>query len=244
MPSSFCRILCRLGVIVLFAAPTGRALAYRPFDSTDADVARAGEFELELGPFGRIREGSNRLLVAPAVIGNFGLAGDRELMIQGQREVALDAAAGAPRSTIVDNGVFLKQVVRPGVLQDQPGPSIATEYGLLLPSVRGEHGTGASVAGIVSQRTDALTAHLNAVLAWTREHEPDLFLGAIIEGPHAWTVRSVAEVFTEQATGSARVTSRLAGAIRRVNDAPAFDAGVRVAHAGGVLTREFRVGLT
>ncbi len=31
----------------MLAAP---ALAYRPFDSTDADVAGPGEFELELGP--------------------------------------------------------------------------------------------------------------------------------------------------------------------------------------------------
>jgi hypothetical protein len=54
------------------------AYAYRPFDSTDADVARPGEFELELAPIGRIREGSNRLRVAPAVIGNLGFSEHRE----------------------------------------------------------------------------------------------------------------------------------------------------------------------
>jgi hypothetical protein len=50
------------------------AVAYRPFDSTDADVAGAGEFELELGPIGHLREGANKFRVAPAVIANIGLS--------------------------------------------------------------------------------------------------------------------------------------------------------------------------
>src|SRR2546428_184862 len=119
---------------------------------------------MEVGAPGRRREGSKRIEVAPAVIGNFGLAGDRELVIQGQREVALDREPGEPRSAIADNGVFIKQVLRQGALQDAPGPSIATEYGLVLPSVHGEKGTGFSVAGIVSQRTETISVHLNAAL--------------------------------------------------------------------------------
>ena len=178
------------------------------------------------------------------MIANFGLQGDRELVIQGQREVALDRDAGEPRSSIVDNGVFIKQVLRKGVLQEASGPSIATEYGLLLPSIHGAKGTGISIAGIVSQRFDAGTVHLNAVLARTREHEPDLFLGAIFEAPYAWAVRPVAEVFTERASGSARITSRLVGAIWRVRDGLSFDAGVRKAHDGNGIIHELRVGLT
>src|SRR5438876_10228913 len=84
---------------------SGPALALRPYDSTDADVAKQGEFELELGPVGRRREVSKWTEVAPAVIGNFGLAGDRELVIQGQREVAIDREPGDPRSPIVGHGV-------------------------------------------------------------------------------------------------------------------------------------------
>src|SRR5216117_332355 len=136
------------------------ALALRPYDSTDADVAKQGEFGLELGPVGRRREGSKRIEVAPAVIGNFGLEGDRELVIQGQREVALDREPGEPRSAIVGNGIFIKQVLRNGTLQDASGASIATEYGVLLPSVHGGKGTGLSVAGIVSQRTETVSVHL------------------------------------------------------------------------------------
>lgn len=229
---------------LLLAALAGPALAYRPFDSTDADVAGVGEFELELGPVGALRQGSKRLRVAPAVIANYGFSEHRELVIQGQREVALDREAGEPRSSIVDNGVFIKQVLRPGVLQEKSGPSVATEYGLLLPDVHGESGTGASVAGIVSQRSEGSTLHLNAALAWTREHEPDLFLGTILEGPWSWPVRPVAEVFGEQASGSPRTTSQLVGAIWRVRDGLSFDVGVRRAHAGGETTREVRIGLT
>src|SRR5216684_5835781 len=119
----------RAAFLVLCLLPLSEpALALRPYDSTDADVAKAGEFELELGPVGRLREGSKRFLVAPAVIANIGFSRDRELVIQGQREVALDRAAGEPHSTLVDNGAFIKQVLRRGVLQDESGPSVATEY--------------------------------------------------------------------------------------------------------------------
>jgi hypothetical protein len=166
------------------------------------------------------------------------------LVIQGQREVALDREPGEPRGAIVDNGVFIKQVLRKGTLQHASGPSVATEYGLLLPSVNGERGTGLSVAGILSQRTEQISVHLNAALAWTREHEPDLFLGAIFEGPYSWAVRPVAEVFGEQASGSARTTSGLVGAVWRVREDLSFDVGIRRAHDANETVRELRLGLT
>ena len=181
---------------VLFAY-AGFAFAYRPFDSTDADVAKAGELEIELGPVQWLRQNGKRFLQVPAVIANFGLERSRELVIEGRHEVALDPEPDEHRSALVDNAISIKQVLRRGVLQEEPGPSIATEYGVLLPDVHGAQGTGASVAGIVSQRGDAGTVHLNGVLSWTREHEPGLFLGAILEGPSSWRLRPVAEVFTD-----------------------------------------------
>ncbi len=231
-----------LALLALANAQT--VLAYRPFDSTDADVAKAGELELELGPVGRLEEGSRRFLVAPAVVANVGLSGDRELVLQGQREVARQAEAGEPHSALVDDGLFIKQMLRRGVLQDASGPSVATEYGLLLPDVHGEHGTGVSVAGIVSQRSEAVTLHLNAAVALSREHEPDLFLGGIVEGPHAWPIRPVAELFTEQARANARINSALVGAIWRVREGLSFDIGYRSARAGDETIHELRAGLT
>src|SRR5207244_10829790 len=118
-----------------------------------------------------VRGGSQRCLHAPAVIANIGVSRDRELVIEGRHEIALDREPGEPRAALVDNGVFIKQVLRRGVLQEENGTSVATEYGVLLPSVNRERGTGLSVAGIVSQRWQAATVHLNAALARTREHE-------------------------------------------------------------------------
>lgn len=220
------------------------ALAYRPFDSTDADVAKTGEAEIEFGPLQWLREGGKRLLHAPALIANFGLAHERELVIEGRHEVALDREPGEPRSALVDDGVFIKQVLRRGVLQDAPGVSIATEYGLLLPEINGSGGTGFSLAGIVSQRWPAATFHLNAVLARTRDREPDLFLGTILEGPIAWAVRPVAEIFIDRTRNGPRTDSLLVGAIWRVRDGLSFDAGVRSAQVGSEAVHEVRLGLT
>jgi hypothetical protein len=237
------RVLLGLSATALLAY-AGFAFAYRPFDSTDADVAKAGELEVELGPVQWLRENGKRFLQVPAVIANFGLERDRELVIEGRHEVALDPEPDEQHSALVDNAVSIKQVLRRGVLQDGAGPSIATEYGILLPDVHGVHGTGASLAGIVSQRGDAGTVHLNGVLSYTREHEPGLFLGVILEGPYSWPVRPVAEVFTDRARGSTRVNSGLVGAIWRVRDGLSFDVGVRSAKAGDEQTHEVRLGLT
>ena len=220
------------------------ALAYRPFDGTDADVAKPGEFELELGPVGRLREGGRRFLVAPAVVANFGLPGKRELVIEGRREVARQAEPGEPHSALVDDGVFIKQLLRKGALQEESGPSVATEYGVLLPDVHGEHGAGLSLAGIVSQRVERVTVHLNGALAYTRQHEPDAFLGAIVEGPGAWRVRPVAEIFTERESAGERIDSALLGAIWRAREDLSLDAGIRSARAGSAAVHELRIGLT
>jgi hypothetical protein len=234
----------RLSIALLLATLAAPALAYRPFDSTDADVAGPGEFELELGPIGWLREGADKFRVAPALVANLGLPWRSELVLEGQRDVALDPAPGEPSSSIVDTGVFVKTVLREGALQDAGGPSVAAEYGILLPEVHGQSGTGASVAGIVSQRWEAGTLHLNTALAWNRAHEPDLFLGAILEGPYSWAVRPVVEVFAEQAAGSSRTTSALVGAIWRAREDLTFDVGLRYAHSGDEAVREVRLGLT
>jgi hypothetical protein len=234
----------RLSAALLLSMFSVSALAYRPFDSTDADVAGPGEFELELGPVGWLREGPDTSRVAQAVVANFGLPWRSELVLEGERQVLLDPAAGESTTSVVDTGVFVKTVLREGALQDERGASVAGEYGVLLPEVHGRSGTGASVAGIVSQRSDAGTLHLNAAFAYNRDHEPDLFLGAILEGPYTWAVRPVAEVFGEQASGTPRVSSALVGAIWRARDDLTLDFGLRFAYAGDEPIREVRLGLT
>ena len=57
------------GVAALAAATvslwSGEAMAYRPFDGTDAAVADTGDMEIELGPVEYLRAGAERTLLAP-----------------------------------------------------------------------------------------------------------------------------------------------------------------------------------
>jgi hypothetical protein len=220
------------------------AFAYRPFDSTDADVAGAGVFELEFGLVGYLKEGRDKFWVAPAAVANFGLAGEREVVVEGKLQRLIDDKSDGPRTSLVDTGLFLKQVHRPGSLQESTGPSVATECGLLLPDIHGESGMGARCAGIVSQRWPTATVHLNAAFALTRQHNPDLFLGAILEGPYDWAIRPALELFAERESGKPWTFSTMVGAIWRAKDNLSFDIGVRLARANHENVREVRAGLS
>ncbi len=220
---------------------SSRALAYRPFDGTDAAVAEPGEAEIEFQPAGAMRSEGQTTLIAPAAVFNYGLPHDWEAVLESELQSPVSPAGP---STFTESGVFLKHVVRPGVLQDQIGPSVATEFGLLLPDSTGTSGFGASVAGIVSQRWDWGTTHLNIAGELTRDQKADLFTGLIIEGPSKWVVRPVAEFFYEEEFGQTRTFSALVGAIWQVNDKLSFDVGFRHAIVNGAGVEEIRAGLT
>jgi hypothetical protein len=185
-------------VAVCLTAWSGPAWAYRPFDGTDAAVAAPGEVEIELQPAGRLREGGSTTLVAPATVFNYGLSEGWEAVFEGLGQTPLSPSGS---TSLTGAGAFLKHVLQPGSLQDKSGPSVATEFGLLLPDSIGDSGVGASLAGIVSQRWDWGTMHLNAETALTRDHHADVFLGSIIEGPSKWSIRPVAEFFYEKEFG-------------------------------------------
>jgi hypothetical protein len=221
----------------------GTSFAYRPFDSTDAAVAELGELEIELGPVQFRRSGTERTVIGPAYVLNYGFAKNWEVVLEGQGEHPLPPADDT-RSRLVDNGVFVKGVLREGVLQDKPGPSIATEFGILLPGINDEHGMGASWLGIVSQRWAWGTMHFDAGAALTRDHHADLFLGTIIEGPHEWKVRPVAEVTYEREFNAKETFGILAGAIWQVRDNLALDVGLREAWINHRAETEIRAGLT
>src|SRR5215208_4931191 len=97
------------------------AYAYRPFDSTDADVAPPGELELELQPLGYSHAGDGSSLIVPDVVANFGLREGWEVVIEGRHRRTLRSQSDEPRSRIEDTGLFLKTMVREGALQDAPG---------------------------------------------------------------------------------------------------------------------------
>src|SRR6202171_2104954 len=148
----FPRFLVSGSVVALsLLAWSGLAHAYRPFDGTDAAVAAPGEVEIELQPAGRLRDETGTTLVAPATVINYGLSQDWEAVFEGNGQTPL-SPSGPTRPTSA--GAFLKHVLQPGSLQNKPGPSVATEFGVLLPDSTGNSGVGASFAGIVSQRWD------------------------------------------------------------------------------------------
>lgn len=220
------------------------SLAYRPFDGTDAGVAGLHELEVELGAFGYLKQDRQRFWSAPALVLNYGVVPDAELVAEGQLLYALNQEEGEVRTQLADPELSFKQVLCQGSLQGFDGPSLAAEYGLLLPELHGEGGTGASLAGYISQRWDPGTVHLNARVEETRDHHLDLLGGAILEGPAPWIVRPVAEVFVERERTEPRTLSGLAGAIWQRSDRLAFDLGLRWARAGGQNLRELRAGLT
>jgi hypothetical protein len=222
------------------ASPTP-GLAYRPFDGTDAAVADPGELEVELQPAGVRREPSQKTLIAPAAVVNLGLKNDWEAVLQGQLETPLSPSGP---SSLTEAAMFLKHVLRPGSLQDKSGPSVATEFGVLLPDTTGASGVGASVAAIISQRWEAAAIHFNAAAALTRDHHGDVFVSTIVEGPSKWIVRPVAEVFYEEEFGQAHTISGLVGAVWQVRDNLSFDVGLRHALTNGQSVNEVRVGLT
>ncbi len=231
-----------LAAALALAAPQ-ELLAYRPFDSTDASVVQDGEVEVELGT-GWLREDSDDFAVAPALILNGGVMEGWEIVLQGRSLFSMDDRPHEPDWQLVDSGVFAKGVLRPGSLQGRDGPSIATEFGALLPTVHGTRGAGATLVGIVSDRWDWGTVHVNGAASLTRAHHFDLFGGLILEGPYAWPVRPALELFVEREFGTAWTYSGLVGAIWRMNEVLSFDVGFRVARAGDADVREARAGLT
>jgi hypothetical protein len=239
--------LNRSALLILVSTSTvgwsGVSLAYRPFDSTDAAVADVGQVEIELGPVGFRRTDTDRTVVSPAYVINYGFAKDWELVVEGRAEHPLAFSEGT-QSTLVGDTLFLKGVLREGALQGKSGPSIATEFGALSPGINDEPGWGASWLGIVSQRWSEGTIHFNIGAALTREHRRDLFVGTIFEGPYDWKVRPVAEVFYEREFNTTETFSVLAGAIWKVSDDLSFDFGLREARVNRQPVTEIRAGLT
>jgi hypothetical protein len=209
--------------------------------ATDAAVAKKGEVEVELQPTGALHDQSGTSLIAPSWVINYGLTGDWEAVFEGLGQIPLSPAGP---TSLRAAGAFLKHVIVPGSLQGKAGPSVATEFGILLPDSTGQSGVGVSFAGIVSQRWDWGTVHLNVETALTRDHRGDVFLGAIVEGPSTWTVRPVAEIFYENVFGKEEAISGLVGSIYRVSDDLSFDVAVRHALTGAHPVSEIRAGMT
>jgi hypothetical protein len=219
------------------------AWAYRPFDSTDADVAGYGVLEIELGP-GYLVEAGSRSIVANRTVLNLGVFPRLELVLEGVGLFPLDHDGSSPIYRVEDTGLSLKAILREGSLQRASGPSIASEAGLLLPTIHGEPGEGITLAVIVSQQWEALTVHANVQAFRTRAENLGLFEGIIVEGPVRWPIRPVSEVFLATERGQAATMSGLLGAIWHLGESLSFDVAFRAARRADLSDYEMRLGLT
>jgi hypothetical protein len=241
------RALVLTSVAVCIATCSADALAYRPFDGTDADVADFGDFELELGPVHWYSQRDAHSLIAPATVLNLGIIPRVELVVDFQNFVNVDGPQGTPRDQLLDTDVLTKIVLLPGVLQEKgEGPSIAAEVGPLLPNVNGVESFGASTDVIVSQRWKGFTMHVNNWFELTRgDLHLDWFEGLILEGPFDAPVRPVSELFVEhEFVASCTTWSALVGAIWRAGEDVDLDVGLREARVDDQRATEVRLGFT
>jgi hypothetical protein len=72
----------------------------------------------------------------------------------------------------------------------------------------------------------------------------DYFLDTIVEGPHDWPVRPVAEIFYQNDVSLFRTGSALVRAIWQVQHNIAVDFGLRGARTNGQTAGEIRAGVT
>ena len=228
-----------LGLVVFAVAWSGPALAYRPFDSTDAAVADKDAFEVELSPFTYRHDDEGAVWIAPSARFNYGFAEDWEAVLEGQAEHFSDR-----RSRLTEAQLDIKGVLRQGSLQDKEGWSLGTEASVLLPGIHDQDGAGFELTGIASRRWNWGTLHINVATELTRDQRLGTFLGAILEGPDAWPVRPVAEVNYQREFPRHEETSVLAGAIWKVRDHLAFDLGFRHAWVDRRSDEQVRAGVT
>jgi hypothetical protein len=223
--------------ILLFPA---WAWAYRPFVSTDAAVADPKEFEIELGYFDLQHTHHENTITTPSLVLNFGFMKNWEAVA----EFSLEAS---PEFEVTDPGLFLKGVLKEGVLQDKPGVSLAIEAGPLLPStLPHEHGVGFEALAVVSGKLEPVTVHVNGGGGLDRDDRHAFGIwGVIGELPVHSRLRLVGEVNGESIQDARPNISALLGVIWQPTSKNLFlDAGVRHGISHAAPEWQFTLGLT
>ena len=209
----------------LFAGTS--AWAYRPYDSTDADVASERETEIELG-LRAADDGAGHEQAIDAVL-NIGIGQGREIVVEGQWL----------HSSVEDVGVFLKQVHRHGSLQDESGLSVASECGALIPTSADESGPGGECALILSHATAWVALHLNTGVTYRTDHRWSNSIALILEAPDEWRIRPGMEVLRESDE-----STLLLGVAGKLGEALQIDFGYRRTIDPSSYPSEWRVGIT
>lgn len=198
--------------------------------------------EIEFGPVTYIDTPDGSVVEAPALTINAGLSERWELVIDATRATE---RFSAPQITTVESAALLKGVLREGSLQDASGWSVATEFGVLLPTHNADDDYGATAALIGSMQGRRATLHLNAAVARNRDGENEIFGGVILEGVVDGPLRPVTEVTFEAVDGDdSHAFAGLVGAIWERRDTLSFDIALRAVRAASAWSYEGRIGLT
>lgn len=197
-------------VMLIAGLPPQKAMAYRPFESTDAGVPRAGQLEIEWGALTIERQDGDNTYVAPDLVFNYGLSDRTEII----GEFVVERTP-QKQWELAEPGVFIKHVWKAGVLQNESGLSVATEVGALLPGTReDEDGVGSEAIVIISGKLNRLTLHFNAGGGTSRIGSDSFALvGLIAEYPISDNARLVSEINGEKQSGVDWEASVLVGAI-------------------------------
>jgi hypothetical protein len=233
----------RIAIALAWLAGPHAALAYRPFDSTDAAVAAPREVEIELGPVAYTDSRHASVTEVPIVTVNAGLGDSWEAVLDAAR--AVTHSPNEHDIETIETALLFKHVLRDGVLQEQAGWSMATEFGVLLPTVNADDDYGASLAIIGSRQIGRTMIHVNAAAAENRDGNTELFSGLIVEGFASSSVRPVAELTFEDERGTdTRSAGALLGAIWERDEALSFDLAVRAVREDHEWSYESRIGVT
>ncbi len=222
--------------------PASHAWGYRPFVSTDAAVADPQEMEIEVGYFNLERAEEANTFIIPKVVFNYGVI--RDLEVVGEFEVAKPPEEDVQ---LVDPGLFLKAVLKEGILQEKNGIGFAVEAGPLLPStVQGERRFGFEGIGIFSGRLSPFTYHVNFGGGVNRaEANPFAIWGVIVELPVLSNFRLVGEVNGESVKGELANNSGLLGFIWQPPSSKVLiDLGIRKGISSGAPDWRFTMGVT
>jgi hypothetical protein len=202
-------------------------------------VADKGVWEFEFSPLSFEHDDEGAALVSPAVRANYGFVENWEVVAEGQVDNFVHGG-----SELSEAQLDAKAVLREGSLQKMDGPSIGTEFSILMPGIGTQDGVGLEWTGIVSQRWDWGTVHFNIAGILSRERRGGVFSGLVLEGPSRWPVRPVAEVIYEHAFGAHEQYAGLIGAIWQLNEHLALDLGFRHARMDSRPDEQVRAGIT
>ncbi len=181
-------------ILISFILCVPDAFAYRPFIFTDAAVASVREWEIELGLFSMSRDRGRSEVFVPSLRFNYGIWKNWEIV--GEFDLQVYKEGIERNSELTGPALFLKGVLREGILQDQEGSSFVVELGVLLPStVEGKRKFGIEGLMVLSGKISDLGYHVNLGGELDREDfAPHGLWGIILEYPFEGRFRLVGEV--------------------------------------------------